>query len=130
MSEKSFLQTEKAPAPVGPYSQGVQAGSFVFLSGQIALDPESGQMIQDSIEVETETVIKNLKAILQCRNLTLENVVKTTVYMTDLGQFAAMNQVYAKHFPTPGPARAAIEVKALPKNANVEIELVALIPQR
>ena len=119
--------TAKAPAAVGPYSQGVQAGPFVFISGQIPLDAK-GQMVAGGVVEQTEQCMRNIKEILLASGLTMEHVMKVTVFMTDLGQFAAMNEVYAKHFVAPYPARAAVQVSALPKGALIEIEAVALKP--
>lgn len=125
--KRNAIKTDKAPAAIGPYEQGVQTGDFLFTSGQIALDPATGQFLQGEIEAETERVLKNIEAILHAAGMTLNNVVKTTVYMTDLGHFTRMNQVYEKFFMENKPARATVQVAALPKGAKVEIDAVACL---
>lgn len=122
---KKIISTKNAPAAIGPYSQAVEAGGLLFISGQLPLDPATGAMAPAEIKAQTEAVIKNLEGILKSEGLSLENIVKTTVFMADLGQFAAMNEVYGRFFAANPPARATIEVKALPKAALVEIEAVA-----
>lgn len=122
---KKPVVSDAAPQAIGPYSQAIDAGGFVFVSGQIPLDP-AGKLVTGPVAEQTERVIKNLAAILAAADLSLANVVKTTVYMTDLGQFAAMNEVYARHFQEPFPARATVQVGALPKGAAVEIDVVAV----
>lgn len=123
------VQTDKAPAPVGPYSQALRAGPFLFLSGQVPLDPSTGLLISSTIEAETQRVLDNLRAVLQADGLDFANVVKTTVYLTDLGDFAKMNEVYARAFGEARPARATVQVGALPKGARVEIEAVAYVEE-
>ena len=122
---KKIIATKNAPAAIGPYSQAIEANGFIFISGQLPIDPATGQMAPADTKLQTEASIKNIEAILKSEGLTLENVLKTTVFMADLGQFAQMNEVYAKFFSANPPARAAVEVKALPKAALVEIEAVA-----
>lgn len=122
---KKIISTKNAPAAIGPYSQAVEAGGLVFISGQLPIDPATGNMAPAGIETQTEAVIKNLEAILKSEGLSLENVLKTTVFMADLGQFARMNEVYGRFFANNPPARATVEVKALPKAALVEIEAIA-----
>lgn len=122
---KKIISTNDAPAAIGPYSQAVEAGGLIFISGQLPVDPASGALAEADTAIQTEAVIKNIAAILKSQGLTLENVVKTTVFMTDLSQFVKMNEVYASFFSKNPPARATIEVKALPKGALVEIEAVA-----
>jgi 2-iminobutanoate/2-iminopropanoate deaminase len=122
---KKIISTNKAPAAIGPYSQAVETGGLLFISGQLPIDPATGLMAPAEIKAQTEAVIKNLEGILKSEGLGLENIVKTTVFMADLGQFAQMNEVYAKFFAANPPARATVEVKALPKAALVEIEAVA-----
>lgn len=122
---KKTISTKNAPAAIGPYSQAVEAGGLLFISGQLPIDPATGNMAPAEIKAQTEAVIRNLEGILKSEGLALENVLKTTVFMADLGQFAAMNEVYGKFFSANPPARATIEVKALPKAALVEIEAVA-----
>jgi 2-iminobutanoate/2-iminopropanoate deaminase len=118
------LSTDKAPAAIGPYSQAVRAGRQVFVSGQIPLTPE-GTIVPGGVPEQTERCLLNVKAVLEAAGLGLEHVAKTTVYMTDLAQFTAMNEVYARYFKAPYPARATLGVDALPKGAAVEIEAVA-----
>lgn len=122
---KKIISTKDAPAAIGPYSQAVEAGGLIFISGQLPIDPATGNMAPAEIKAQTEAVIKNIDGILRSQGLSLGHVLKTTVFMADLGQFAAMNEVYAKFFSANPPARATIEVKALPKAALVEIEAVA-----
>ena len=122
---KKIISTGNAPAAIGPYSQAVEAGGLVFISGQLPIDPATGAMAPAEIKAQTEAVIKNIDGILKAEGLTLANVLKTTVFMADLGQFAQMNEVYGKFFSSNPPARATIEVKALPKAALVAIEAVA-----
>jgi 2-iminobutanoate/2-iminopropanoate deaminase len=126
--EKQVVRTEAAPAPFqgAPYSQAIRAGDLVFVSGQLALRPDHAEIVSDSIGEQTEQVFTNLRAILEEAGSSLGRLVKTTVYLTDLGDFAAMNEVYAKHVGAQPPARATIEVSALPSGAKVEIEAVAL----
>ena len=123
--EKKQVQTSKAPSAIGPYSQAIRIGDFLYTSGQIALNPESMEMMSGEIEEETEWVLKNLEAILQADGMSLAHVVKTTVYLTDLGEFARMNQIYEKFFAKTKPARACVQVAALPKGAKVEIDAIA-----
>ncbi len=125
---KTVISTTEAPAAVGPYSQGIAAGPFVFCSGQIPLDPETGTLIEGDISSQTERVLQNIAAVLRAHGLGMEHVVKTTVFMTDLANFDEMNAVYASYFPIDPPARSTIQVAALPKGANVEIEAIALKP--
>ena len=122
---KRTIQTEQAPAAIGPYSQAIRIGDFLYTSGQIALDPESGIFLSGEIEEETEQTLKNISAILQADGLNLENVVKTTVYLSDLNHFSRMNQVYEKYFSKTKPARACVQVTALPKGAKIEIDAIA-----
>ena len=123
--DKKIIATSKAPAAIGPYSQAIRIGEFLYTSGQISLDPESMKMITGDIEVETEKVLKNIEAILKEDELNLNNIIKTTVYLTDLSEFGRMNQVYEKFFTDTKPARACVQVAALPKGAKVEIDVVA-----
>ncbi len=122
---KKIIATKNAPAAIGPYSQAIEANGLIFISGQLPIDPATGQLVPADTKLQTEASIKNIEAILVSEGLTLENVLKTTVFMADLGQFAQMNEVYAKFFSKNPPARAAVEVKALPKAALVEIEAIA-----
>jgi 2-iminobutanoate/2-iminopropanoate deaminase len=120
------VRTESAPAPVGPYSQAIRLGGLVFVSGQIPLDPETGERVSGGIEDETRRVLANLRAVLEAAGSDLARVVKTTVYLTDMSLFSRVNAVYAEAFETePAPARATVEVSALPLGARVEIDAVA-----
>lgn len=123
--KKHIIATDKAPAAVGPYSQAVGAGPFVFASGQIPLNLQ-GEMVQSDIVVQTVQVLENLKAVLEAAGLSLKDVVKTTVFLADMADFAEMNRVYGEFFPKNPPARSTIQVGALPRQAMVEIEAVAL----
>ena len=122
---KRIIQTEQAPAAIGPYSQAIRIGDFLYTSGQIALDPESGIFLSGEIEEETEQTLKNISAILQAGGVNFENVIKTTVYLSDLNDFTRMNQVYEKYFSKNKPARACVQVAALPKGAKIEIDAIA-----
>jgi 2-iminobutanoate/2-iminopropanoate deaminase len=128
MAEKSVVRTEAAPAPFqgAPYSQAISAGGLVFVSGQLSLQPDHAEIVGDSIAEQTEQVFANLRAILKAAGSGLDRLVKTTVYLTDLGDFGGMNEVYARHVGDAPPARATIEVAALPSGAKVEIEAIAL----
>ena len=122
---KKVISTTAAPGAIGPYSQAIDAGSMVFASGQIPLNPETGE-IPEGITAQTTQSLANVKAILAAAGLTVDNVVKTTVFLADLNDFAAMNEVYAATFTEPFPARSAVAVKTLPKNVLVEIEVIAI----
>jgi len=122
---KKVISTTNAPAAIGPYSQAVEAGGLIFISGQLPIDPATGNLAPAEIKAQTEASLKNIEGILKAEGLTMENVIKTTVFMADLGQFAEMNAVYAGFFAKTPPARATVEVKALPKAALVEIEAIA-----
>jgi 2-iminobutanoate/2-iminopropanoate deaminase len=128
MAEKEVVRTERAPAPFqgAPYSQAICAGGLVFVSGQLSLRPDHGEIVGETIGEQTEQVFANLRAILEEAGSGLDRLVKTTVYLTDLGDFAGMNEVYARHVGARPPARATIEVSALPSGARVEIEAIAL----
>jgi 2-iminobutanoate/2-iminopropanoate deaminase len=125
---KTVISTAEAPTAVGPYSQAIAAGPFLFCSGQIPLEPGTGTLIEGDVSSQTERVLQNLAAVLRAHGLRMEHVVKTTVFMTDLANFGEMNAAYAKHFQVDPPARSTIQVAALPKGANVEIEAIALKP--
>lgn len=118
------------PAPVGPYSHAVRAGDLLFCAGQIPLDPATGQLVPGDIRAQTERALLNLQAILEAERLTLADVVKTTVFLVDLAEFGAMNEVYARFFQADYPARSAVQVAALPRGARVEIEAIAHYPRR
>ena len=123
---KKIISTNEAPDAVGPYSQAVRAGSMVFCAGQIPLDPKSGQIVSQDVAEQTRRVLDNLTAVLKSERLTLANVVKTTVFVTDLADFQTINEIYAKYFSTQPPARSTVQVAALPKAARVEIEAIAV----
>lgn len=127
MSTKHLVQSDKAPAAIGPYSQAVTANGLVYTAGVIPLDPESMEMVGATIEQQTERVMQSLKALLADAGSDLANVIKTTCFLSDLGDYAAFNEVYAKYFTESKPARSAVEVAGLPKGALVEIEAIALI---
>ncbi|MEM1323437.1 MAG: Rid family detoxifying hydrolase [Bacteroidota bacterium] len=123
---KSIVQTDKAPAPVGPYNQAVLCNGMLFASGQIALDPATGQLVMDNIEVETHQVMKNIKAILDEAGLSFEDVVKCSVFVKDMNLYSRINDVYAKYFDeATAPARELVEVANLPKFVNIEISIIA-----
>ncbi|MBS4029440.1 MAG: RidA family protein [Ignavibacteriales bacterium] len=126
---KRIIQTEKAPLPIGPYSQGVIFGSGILITaGQIPLDPSTGKIVEGDIKVQTRRALDNLQAILEAGNSKLANVVKTTVYLKDMNEFPAMNEVYSEFFRDIAPARTTVEVSRLPKDAKIEIEAFALVP--
>ena len=120
------IQTENAPAAIGPYSQAIKAGGFVFASGQIPIDPQTGQFVAGGIAEQTRQVLKNLGAVLEAAGSSLDLVVKTTVFLADMKEFSGMNEVYATFFAGPPPARATVAAAGLPRDARVEIEVVAL----
>ena len=124
------ISTEKAPAAIGPYSQAIQVGNLVYTSGQIPIDPATGMIVTGGIKEQTLQSLTNVKAILEEVGLTMSNVLKTTVFMADMGDFADMNSVYAEFFTEPYPARSAVAVKTLPKGALVEIEVIAEVKAR
>ncbi len=123
---KVRVQTESAPAAIGPYSQAIRANGFVYVSGQIPIDPQTGEFVAGGVREQTEQVLKNLSAVLNAAGSGLEHVVKTTVFLADMKEFAAMNEVYAKFFAIEPPARATVAAAGLPRDARVEIEAVAL----
>lgn len=123
--EKKIIETSGAPAPIGPYSQAVQYGDLLLVSGQIPLDPATGELVQGSIEEETEMVMQNLQAVLEAAGLGFGNVLKSTIFVMDMGQFARINAVYGKYFPDNPPARETVQVAGLPKGVNVEISVIA-----
>jgi|HubBroStandDraft_6_1064221.scaffolds.fasta_scaffold1829208_2 2-iminobutanoate/2-iminopropanoate deaminase len=125
---KSAVSTPSAPAAIGPYSQAVRVGDAVYVSGQIPLDPATGQPVAGGIAEQTERVLLNLAAILRAAGCSPRDVVKTTIYLVDLGSFAVVNEVYARHFEPPYPARATVQVSALPRGALVEIDAIAAVP--
>lgn len=122
---KKIIVTKKAPAPVGPYSQAVEANGFLFCSGQIAINPETNQVLQGGIPEQTELVMKNISAVLEEAGLNFGNVVKTTIFLTNMSDFPVVNEIYAKAFPSTPPARSTVAVAGLPKGVQVEIEVIA-----
>jgi 2-iminobutanoate/2-iminopropanoate deaminase len=125
MAAKTIIKPANSPAAVGPYNHAVRIGSLLFCSGQIPIDPKDGQLVSGDIKAQTERALQNVKAILDDQKLTFANVVKSTVFLTDLADFAGMNETYAKYFPENAPARSTVQVAALPKGAQVEIEVIA-----
>lgn len=123
---KDIIGSDRAPRAIGPYSQAVRAAGFLFLSGQIALDPESGQVAADDIVGQTEQVMKNIGEVLAAAGLGFEDVVKTTIFLVDLADFGVVNEIYGKRFPQNPPARSTVEVQGLPRGVRVEIEAVAV----
>jgi len=124
--KKKIISTEHAPAAVGPYSQGVRVGKMLFTAGQIPLDPATGQLVEGDIAVQADRALTNLQAVLEAGGTSMKNVVKTTVFLKNMADFGAMNEVYSRYFSKNPPARAAVEVAALPLGAQIEIEAVAL----
>jgi len=124
---KQAITTSDAPAAIGPYSQAIRAGDLLFLSGQIPIDPATGQLVEGSIGDQTHRVLRNLGAILAAAGASFEDVVKTNVYLADMADFAAMNAIYGTYFPAPAPARATIQAARLPRDVRVEIDLVAYL---
>jgi len=122
---KTIISTERAPKAIGPYSQAVISNGWAFLSGQIPLDPATNQIVEGGIGVQTERVIENLKSVLEAAGSSLDRVVKTTVYLKDMGEFAIMNEVYGRYFASNPPARATVEVARLPRDVRVEIDCIA-----
>jgi 2-iminobutanoate/2-iminopropanoate deaminase len=120
------IQTDRAPQAIGPYSQAIKANGLIFASGQIPLDPATMQIVEGGIEEQTERVLNNLKAVLEAAGSSLDRVVKTTVYLADMTEFAAMNEIYARYFSATKPARATVQVARLPRDVKVEIDVVAL----
>ena len=126
--KKEIINTDKAPKAIGPYSQAVKAGGFLFTSGQIPIDPATGEMVEGDIRQQVKQVLDNLKAILEAAGVGLKDVIKTTVFIADMNDFAAINEVYAEYFGSNSPARSCVQVAKLPKDAGVEIETIARIP--
>lgn len=124
--EKRIINTDKAPNPIGPYSQAVKAGDFLFLSGQVGFDPTSGELITDDIERETRQVMENLKAVLTAAGTDFSRVIKTSIFLSDMALFARVNEVYGSYFTGEYPARETVAVKTLPRNANVEISMIVM----
>jgi 2-iminobutanoate/2-iminopropanoate deaminase len=124
--KKRVVQTEKAPKAIGPYSQAIQAGNFLFLSGQIPLDPVTGELVKGDIRQQTRQVLENLKGVLESQHLGMEDLVKVTIFLKDMENFSQVNGVYAAYFPSSPPARSTIEVARLPRDADIEIEAIAI----
>ncbi|WP_318640437.1 Rid family detoxifying hydrolase [Flavobacterium ardleyense] len=125
---KKIIQTNDAPSPIGPYNQAVQVGNIVYTSGQVALNPATGNLEMESIETETEQVMQNLKAVLTAANTNFENVVKTTIFITDMANFSKINAVYGKYFDeATAPARETVQVAGLPRGVNIEISMMAIV---
>ncbi len=124
---KSIIHTKNAPAPIGPYSQAVKVGNILYASGQIAIDPSTGNMVMDNIQAETHQVMKNILALLKEAGMEYQNIVKTSIFLKDMNQFAAVNEIYGSYFTSDFPARETVEVSRLPKDVNVEISVIAIL---
>lgn len=125
MQQRNIIQTQQAPAAIGPYSQAIQAGNLIFASGQLGLDPQTGKL-QEGVEAQARQALLNIKAVLQAANSSIDRVVKTTIFLADMGDFAAVNAVYGEVFDQAPPARSTVQVAALPLGGLVEIEIIAL----
>ena len=125
--DRQVVHSDKAPKALGPYSQGIRAGDFVFCAGQGGFDPTTGRLVEGGIETETRRVLQNLSAVLEQAGTSIQNVVKTTVFLTDIDEFKAMNAIYAEFFPSTPPARSTVQVARLPGGARVEIEAIAIV---
>ncbi|MDI7260399.1 MAG: RidA family protein [Thermodesulfobacteriota bacterium] len=123
---KEVIQTEKAPKPIGPYSQAIRAGNFIFLSGQIPIDPKTGELVKGDIRQQTRQVLEKINGVLESQGLGKEDVVKVTVFLKEMGNFNEMNEVYATYFPSSPPARSTVQVARLPRDVEIEIEAIAL----
>lgn len=123
--EKKIIRTDKAPAPIGPYNQAVQYGNMLFVSGQIALDPNDGSLFVGDIAIETEKVMENIKAILNEAGMDFSNIIKSSIFLMDMGKFATVNEIYARYFSDNFPARETVQVSGLPKGVQVEISVIA-----
>lgn len=124
--KKRVIQTEKAPKAIGPYSQAIQGGNLLFLSGQLPFDPVTGELVKGDIRQQTQRVLANLKGVLESQKLGMEDVVKVTIFLKDMGNFGQVNEVYATYFPSSPPARSTVEVARLPRDADIEIEAIAI----
>lgn len=125
MTDRKRVHTDGAPAAIGPYSQAIASGGFVFTAGQIGLVPETGEMVEGGVEPQAVRVLENLKAVLEAAGVSMKDVVKTTMYLADFADFATVNELYARYFEQPFPARSAVQVAALPKGARIEIDAIA-----
>lgn len=126
---KKIISTESAPLAIGPYSQAVRVGNLVFFSGQIPIDPATGELVAGGIEVQAERTMKNMYAVLQAAGLGFQDVIKTTIFLADLGEFITVNEIYGRYFPENPPARSCVQVAALPKQALIEIEWIAFVAE-
>ena len=125
-NQRQVIHTDKAPAAIGPYSQAIRAGGLLYCSGQIAINPDSGELCDGSVSEQTDQVLRNLGAVLDAGSSSYKQVVRCTIFVTDMGDFAAVNEVYARYFPSNPPSRACVEVSGLPKGVSVEIDAIAL----
>jgi 2-iminobutanoate/2-iminopropanoate deaminase len=125
--KKKVVQTDKAPKAIGPYSQAIQAGSFLFVSGQVPLDPKTGELVKGDIGQQTKQALENIKGLLESQNLGMKDVVKVTIFLKNISNFNQVNEIYGTYFPTSPPARSTVEVARLPKDVEIEIEAIALI---
>ena len=125
--KKKVIQTERAPKAIGPYSQAIQAGNFLFLSGQIPLDPKTGELVKGDIRLQTRQVLENIKGVLESQKLGMEDVIKVTIFLKTIGDFNQVNEVYSTYFPSSSPARSTVGVATLPRDADIEIEVIALV---
>jgi 2-iminobutanoate/2-iminopropanoate deaminase len=125
---KKIIRTDAAPAPVGPYSQAVQAGPFLFCSGQIAIDPKTNQVLLGTVQEQTELVMKNIEGVLSAAGASWSHIVKSTIFLTDMQDFPKVNEIYGRYFPENPPARSTVAVAGLPKGVNVEVEITVLLP--
>lgn len=126
-AQKKVVETADAPKAIGPYSQAIVANGFVFASGQIGSDPKTGTLVEGGIEAQTEQALKNIAVVLKASGSSMENAVKSTVFLADINDFAKMNEIYSKHFKSPFPARSTVQVARLPRDAKIEIEVVAVL---
>ena len=124
---KKVIHTDRAPEAIGPYSQAIQAGDFLFLSGQIPLDPKTGELVKGDIRNQTRQVLENIRGVLESQSSGMKDVVKVTIFLKDIGNFNRVNEVYATYFPSSPPARSTVEVAKLPRDADIEIEMIALV---
>jgi len=124
---KKVIHTDRAPEAIGPYSQAIQAGDFLFLSGQIPLDPKTGELVKGDIRIQTRQVLENIRGVLESQGSGMKDVVKATIFLKNIGNFNQVNEIYATYFPSSPPARSTVEVAKLPKDADIEIEMIALI---
>lgn len=125
--KKRVVQTDRAPKAIGPYSQAIQAGDFLFLSGQIPLDPRTGELVKGDVGQQTKQVLENIKGVLESQKLGMEDVVKVTIFLKNIANFNQVNEIYSTYFPTSPPARSTVEVARLPRDVEIEIEAIALI---